>query len=96
MQIVGEKVQGYNHSEMPEAGETIADSWDLDILLPMIRSASYYFRSPQDCPFARGNWLLDIRMKDGQLLCFKFPKEMTEKRFIEFLQPLLLKMNKGP
>ena len=45
---------------------TTADSLDLDKLIPIIHSASYYLRSPHDCPLGRGNWMLDIEAKDGQ------------------------------
>jgi hypothetical protein len=95
MKVSGESVRGFNHSEMPDENETIEDSLDLDKLIPIIHSASYYFRTPKDCPFGRGNWILDIRAKDGQMYCFKYPKEMTESRFIEFLKPLLSRMNRG-
>ncbi len=95
MQIIRREVHGYNHAEMPEENETIADSLDIEVLLPIIHSVSYYLRSPQDCPLARGNWILDIEAKDGQLYCFKYPKEMSEGRFVEFLQPLLSRLKRG-
>ena len=94
MNVKMQEVYGFNHSAMPLPEETIADSLDLDILIPMIHSCSYYLRSPQDCPLARGNWILDIESNDGQIYCFKFPKEMTKERFIGFLQPLLSRMNR--
>lgn len=90
-----QEVHGFNHAELPKAEETIADSLDIDKLIPIIHSASYYLRSPQDCLLARGNWMLDIEDKDGQMYCFKYPKEMTEERFVEFLQPLLKRMKRG-
>ena len=89
------EVHGFNHPDMPIENETIEDSLDIDKLLPIIRCASYYLRSPKDCPLARGNWMLDIEAKDGQMYCFKYPKEMTEERFVEFLQPLLSRLKKG-
>jgi hypothetical protein len=95
MNVKMQEVHGFNHAAIPEAHETIADSLDIDKLIPIIHCASYYLRSPEDCPLARGNWMLDIEAKDGQMYCFKYPKEMTEERFIKFLEPLLSRMNRG-
>lgn len=95
MQFSVKKVYGFNHPNPPVENETIEDSLDIDKLIPIIGSTSYYLRKPQDCPVGRGNWVLDIEDKDGQIYCFKYPKEMSEQRFVEFIQPLLSRLNRG-
>jgi len=92
MQVIGESVEGFNYKGIPEENETIEDSIDVDKLIRIIYSTSYYLRSPQECPFGRGNWILDIRTKDGQMYCFRYPKEMSEEQFLKYLQPLLSKI----
>ncbi len=83
------EVPGFTRSEIPEGNETIANDFNLDELLIISKEISYYYRAPEDCPFNRGNWILDIEFKNGQLMCFKYPKEMTEEQFVAFIKPLL-------
>lgn len=48
-----------------------------------------YFRKPEDCPFARGNWLVDVYMTDETMVCIKLPKEMSEKQVLSYVKPLM-------
>jgi hypothetical protein len=89
MHILEHEVNVFNRKTMPKDGETIADDINFDKLLPIMHSLSYYYRDPEACPFNHGNWILDIQFKDGDIYCFKYPKEMTRERFVEFIQPLL-------
>lgn len=95
MNLTLQKVHGFNCSTIPNQSETIVDHIDLEKLMPHVHSVSYYLRSAKDCPLARGNWMLDIQMKDGAVVAYKYPKEMTEESFIKFLQPLLTQMIRG-
>lgn len=92
MTITCETFEGGTFTKIPDLSETINDYFNLDMLVPEIHYINYYFRDPRVCPLARDNWILDMRMIDGALLCFKWPKEMTEEQFVNFLKPLLNKM----
>jgi hypothetical protein len=92
MKATIQSVHGFVHDEIPKEGETIADHLHLDALLPNVRCVSYYLRSPQECPFGRGNWLVDIEMCNGQLFCLKYPKEIEQEHFVGYLEPFLSKL----
>lgn len=89
MEIVHIEVNGFTMKVMPKNNETIEDHMYIDALLENGSSFTYYYREPHDCPFGKGNWILDMIGKDGEITCFRFPKQMTEKRFLKFLHPLL-------
>lgn len=48
-----------------------------------------YLRNKIDCPFGRGNWIIDIIFKDGQIFSVKLPSQMTEERVKDYCKPLL-------
>lgn len=89
MAITARYVDSKVLNRIPDDNETIEDFIDLNKTMPHVASIAYYFRAPEDCPFARGNWILDLKLKDGNITCFKFPKEMSEDHFLKFLIPLL-------
>ena len=86
--IVGYEVQCFNRKNEVKEGEKISDDIDVELLFSIIQSYAYYFRKPEDCPFGRGNWMLDVHTNEGRTISFKYPKEMNEERFIEFIKPL--------
>jgi hypothetical protein len=89
MELKVTKVDCFNRDSIPDENETIADDLNFDELVKNIKSMNIYFRYPRDCPFARGNWLIDLQFKDGGLLCLKLPKEMTEEKVHKFCHPLI-------
>lgn len=89
MKLKIQQVDCQVREDIPPENETIEEDFHLDILVSMIAEINWYFRLPEECPFNRGNWILDITLLDGTLKCFKFRKEMSEERFREFLKPLL-------
>jgi|FreactTroBogLake_1042271.scaffolds.fasta_scaffold10853_2 hypothetical protein len=80
---------------IPKENETIEDEFNLKGLLKIIQCINHYYRKPEDCPFGRGNWILDIYTKEGSIKCFKYPIKMTEEHFISYLKPLLDKLTKS-
>lgn len=94
MKIIGEKVECSNRYEIPLEGETIADDFKIELMLPHIDTVNYYLRKQEECPFNRGNWIIDIRFIEGNLFCIKLPKEMTEENVIKFIKPLTDLLNK--
>ena len=44
---------------------------------------------PPEHPVNRGNWILDLEFNNGHIICLKYPKDITEIRFKEFIKPLL-------
>jgi len=68
--------------------ETIADQLRMSELEKDMRGFSYYLRAPEDCPYNRGNWIVDIEFNDGAAVFLKYPREMTKERFEKFIKPL--------
>lgn len=88
MEVILQEVKVFNVDKEIGCNETIDDYLDLDKLAELMISFCYYYRSPKDCPFGLGNWIIDIHTKDDKISAFKFSKKMTEKRFVDFLKPL--------
>lgn len=91
MEIRVEQVDGVNRGTIPKDGETIADDFNLDELLSVVKSIHTYQRDKIACPFARGNWILDLHLVDGKIYSIKLPIEMTENHFIKWCEPLIEK-----
>lgn len=80
------KVDCFLRESIPTNQETILT--DFDIKPENIVSLKVYFRSPQDCPFGRGNWIIDAVNIQNKVECIKLPKEMTEEQVLAFIKPL--------
>ena len=53
----------------------------------------YYHRAAEDCLSNTANWLLDLKLAGQENVFFlKLPGEMTEERFVAFIQPLIDKL----
>jgi hypothetical protein len=89
MEVTLEEVDGQTLRYMPSEGETIADYLNLDELNKHMEAICVYQRSAEDCPWARGNWILDVRLKNDQLLCWRFPIEMSSKFAKKFFAPIV-------
>jgi hypothetical protein len=92
MEIGIKKVHGMNRNSLPKENETIADDFNLDMLIKSSKEITIYYREPIDCPLGRGNWIIDFLFKNDELLCLKYPKEMSEEDFTLFLKPLIDKL----
>jgi hypothetical protein len=86
MQITGENVDCLNRNNVPDKHETIMEVIDK---VDDVISIDIYLRESIDCPFGRGNWLIDVRFKDKSLVCIKLPKEMSQEAVNAYCQPLL-------
>jgi len=82
------KVNGMVRDSIPEPHETIEDDFYLDRIIPVLRDYSVYRRSPEECPFGRGNLVLDMHLKNGEIYAIKFPLSMTRKQLTIYLKPL--------
>jgi hypothetical protein len=89
MKVKIQKVDGWHQDTIPEENETIEDSIYLDELMTVLKSVSFYLRPARDCPFGRGNWVVDLTLKDDNIICIKYPIEMTDTELRRFLKPLL-------
>lgn len=86
------KVETMNRNQIPTADETIENDIDLDAIVPNITEVKAYFRSPEKCPYKRGNWIIDIILFGSQLNCMKLPKEMSKEEVLRWLEPLHVKL----
>lgn len=89
MQITGQNIHCFNMKRKLKQNETIKDVLNIDDIKKIISSVTFYYRPPRDCPLSRGNWILDLELLDGNIICYKFPKELSEDEFKSFLAPLL-------
>lgn len=92
--IEGKIVECKNRTYVPLKDETIFTDFDKNILLPVIKFITIYYRDPRDCPYARGNWMIDMTLIDNNVFCYKLPKEMKEEDFMNYCQPLIDEMDK--
>lgn len=83
------KVNGVNRQSKPRDDQTIATDFEIDKMIPLIKNIRLYLRQPKDCPFARGNWMIDLYFKDGGIYSIKLPLEMTEKEINDYAKPLI-------
>jgi hypothetical protein len=81
------EVDCYVSHSIPTDKENILTDFDFNI--PNIHSVGVYFREPEACPFARGNWLIDIHFIDDTISCIKLPKEMSEEQVMSYIKPLI-------
>lgn len=86
------KVESFNRKETPLPNETIYD--DCIFNLPNILSLDIYYRTPEQCPFNRGNWVTDIVYTDHTAIAFKLPKDMPREAVVAFYQPLINDLEK--
>ena len=84
-----EEVECSNRKEIPLENETIADDFEIEKMAPFIKQVSVYLRDSFECPFGRGNWMIDMRFLDGRLFSIKLPKQMKEDDIKKFVQPLI-------
>lgn len=84
-----EKVNGTNRKNIPEDGADISEVVNIEYLIEFLESINIWYRGKESCPFARGNWLIDLTNKFGETYCIKLPKEMTEQAVMKYAQPLL-------
>jgi hypothetical protein len=89
MELIVQEIVGRHYDEPIQDNETINDFLDIDAVVKVASSIAYYLRYKQDCPYGRGNWILDIYCKNDEIVMLKFPKDMTEERFALFLKPLI-------
>lgn len=82
-----QKVDGYVRNTIPEPHENILTYFNFNI--PTISEIAIYLRDPKDCPFRRGNWVIDVCFNDSEVACFKLPKEMEEEQVMHYMKPLL-------
>lgn len=89
-EIKFEEVSGVNRKEIPPPGSDISEIMNLTPdMIDAIVKVNIYLRDARDCPFARGNWLIDIRCKNGEMLCVKLPKEMPRDSVRGYAAPLI-------
>lgn len=89
MTIEVQEVVAFNYLQPIQDYDDVSVSLDMNLLIQNVKSLTFYFRSPEECPFGRGNWILDIIDKNDALHCYKYPASMTKERFERFLKPLL-------
>lgn len=87
--VIGFEVDGQTRPTIPEAGETIEEIvvFDPDVL-NSIKSIKIYQRDKDACPWALGNWIIDIFLFDGKVFCLRLPLEMTKEHVLEYCKPL--------
>jgi hypothetical protein len=88
------KIPGFNRIGIPDESDTIEVDLNLDNLVPEIELIYCFFREPHECHKGRGNWIIDFKLKDGRLFACKYPKEMSRDRFMEYIKPLLERLDK--
>lgn len=88
------EVKGFVRGVIPEKDETIfTDFPELEANANFIDDVKYYYRAVDDCPFARGNWIIDIELF-GNIFALKLPLSMHANDVIRYIKPLRKKLDK--
>lgn len=88
--ISGKTIDCLNRDEIPNENENIfSEVGGIIETFPAIDNVNVYERSKEACPFARGNWLIDINYINGSTFCIKLPLKMSLKQVQHYCQPLL-------
>ena len=87
------EVYGTNRESIPKENETIEEILKINDVLPLITDVVIYLRIPEQCPYNRGNWVIDLGFKNGEIFAIKLPKEMTEEQVVKYAKPLIDKLN---
>lgn len=82
------RIECLNRHNFPEKGETIADDFDLDSIVPLVAEVIIYSREKDVCPFERGNWIIDVEFLNKNIFCLKLPLKMTADEVMEWTKPL--------
>ncbi len=88
----GMHVPGKARSTIPKEHETILDDFEFNLkkLKQICIGLNIYQRSPEDCPFGRGNWVIDLMDRHNMRgLSIKLPLKMTKAQVDAYCKPLL-------
>jgi len=93
--LIHAEIYSINRSSAPLPNETIKDDMDIEGLLKLFKTYKVYSRSKEECPFHRGNWVIDFFTPDNSTIpgfCVKLPAYMTEEEVLKWLEPLKNRM----
>src|SRR5271170_2421728 len=89
------KVSCLNRTNFPEENEDFSTDFEISPeMISAINKIDIYFRGPEDCPYGRGNWIIDILLKNEIIMCVKLRKEMTLEEVKKYIKPLKLAIKK--
>jgi hypothetical protein len=91
--IVEMPVDCLNRHEIPKKNETIKtdfpEMFTIPHVLESISEVNVYYMSKDECPFNRGNWIIDIVFGGHHIQCIKLPSSMPKDAVDEFIKPLV-------
>lgn len=97
MRATIKKVNSIVRHTIPSPDENISEILDIDeILIIGIKQIIIWPRGKEECPFGRGNWLIDIHFNNEEIYCIKLPLEMDEDKVLDFAKPLIEKLTLSP
>lgn len=91
--IYGQNVECVCRAKIPVDNENIGEIVNIQALFKEEFSIHWYHRSAVDCPYGRGNAIIDIELKNGSIFCIKLPLETTKEQILNFIKPISEKLN---
>lgn len=92
MSITVKEIEGIVRNTPLNENETIVDLlYDIDKAVSDISYFEAYWRHKSECPFARGNLVIDITYKDDSIMCIKLLYETTPEQLCAFMHPLMIR-----
>ena len=74
---------------LPKEGENFSTDFKITpYMVSLIIKIDIYFRTAEDCPLNRPNWIIDITLINDQVMCVKLPEKMTLESVEEYISPL--------
>lgn len=88
------EVGGFTRRTIPDKSEDISEIVNINHIIDynLLRYVHIYLRSPEECPFARGNWMVEMYSSDENITIIRLPKEMQKEEVIRYCDPLLRRL----
>lgn len=98
MEIEIKKVNSFICQHIPPEDTTIETDFYIDKMAPFINALDVYLFEKIDKDtneIEQAEWRIDIELDDNTIFRIVLPKEMTELRIKEFVQPLITLKNQN-
>lgn len=96
--VIAQKVDACNRLEIPMENETIEtdfpELFTTPDVLESISCVKVYLRTKEECPFNRGNWIIDILFGNEFIQCLKLPLSMHKDSVLKYIEPLHVMLEK--
>lgn len=88
------EVSGMVLNRLLTENDSIENDFDIEMMAAVIKDINVYWRNKEECPFRRGNLVVDLILDNDQIFCIKLPYETSRPEIDRYLTPLLQLLEK--